>query len=136
MRAALAWVVAVVAAAGCGEDPVLFGPPTGAVCPPASTLTWENFGKPFMETYCTGCHHSELVGPARMGAPSFHDVDTVFGVRSIRNHIDETTAAGPDAINRGMPNEGPFPTDAERFQLGEWLACGAPSTEFPTAHRR
>ena len=40
--------------------------------------------------------------------------------------IDETTAAGPAAFNDGMPPYGPSPTRQERYQLGEWIACGMP----------
>lgn len=111
----------------CGGDEI-FGPPTETVCPDGGTpLTYNNFGKPFMEQYCTGCHSSELVGEQRMGAPSFHDFDSLFGIKAVSDHIDETTAAGPAAINRGMPPDGePQPSDAERYQLGEWIACGMP----------
>jgi hypothetical protein len=118
--------IAVLAlVAGCGHEP-LFGPPTESVCPDGSTLTYQSFGKPFMEEYCTDCHHSELRGAERHGAPSFHDFDTVFGIRAVSNHIDETTAAGPAAINDGMPRQEPFPTLDERYLLGEWIACGMP----------
>lgn len=112
---------------GCcaGEDEI-FGPPTLATCPQGSTLTYQNFAKPFMEKYCTSCHHSDLVGEARHGAPSFHDFDTLFGIKAVSEHIDQTTAAGPAAINQGMPEEGVKPTEAERFQLGEWIACEMP----------
>lgn len=124
-RDALALVVAAALAA-CGDDP-LFGPPTASVCPPTSTLTYDNFGKGFMESYCTRCHATDLVGADRHGAPSFHDFDTVFGVRAVREHIDETTASGPAATNTSMPNDdGASPTLAERKLLGEWLACDAP----------
>jgi hypothetical protein len=125
------WLVAVVLLAGCDDDYVLFGPPTETVCPTDSTLTYENFGREFMEDYCTKCHDSALVGSDRMGAPSFHDFDTVFGIRAVSNHIDETAAAGPASINEGMPREAPFPTLDERYLLGEWVACGMPSTENP-----
>ncbi len=113
---------------GCGsEDNPVFGPPTASVCPTGGTaLTYENFAKPFMETYCTRCHDSDLVGAQRQGAPSFHDFDTLCGIAAVSDHIDETTAAGPGAINDGMPNEGITPTEAERYQLGEWIACGMP----------
>ena len=109
---------------GCGGEEEIFGPPTQSTCPDGSTLTYNNFGKPFMEKYCTRCHSSELVGAARHGAPSFHDFDTLFGIKAVSDHIDETTAAGPAAVNDGMPNDGAQPTRAERFQLGEWIACG------------
>lgn len=112
----------------CGSDgpTSVFGPPTESTCPPSSTLTYETFGKKFMEDYCTRCHSSTLVGAARQGAPSFHDFDFVEGIRPLADHIDETTASGPAATNLGMPEDGNKPTLAERQQLGEWLACGAP----------
>lgn len=109
----------------CTSKPTL-GPLTGAVCPPSSTLTYDNFGKPFMDHYCVDCHDSHKYGDARQGAPSLHDVDTPIGIRGISNHIDQSSAAGPNAFNDAMPEDDPKPTDLERYQLGEWLACGAP----------
>jgi hypothetical protein len=115
----------------CHADDGVFGPPTESVCPQGSTLTYENFGKPFMENYCTRCHSSELRGAARMGAPSFHDFDTLFGIQVVADHVDETSAAGPAATNRGMPPGRPSPTLEERKKLGEWIACGMPSSAAP-----
>ncbi len=117
----------LLALAGCGPDSV-FGPPTESVCPTDSTLTYENFGKGFMTQYCTRCHSSELMGADRQGAPSFHDFDTLYGIRAVSDHIDETTASGPAATNTGMPPDNPAPTLDERKQLGEWIACGMPGT--------
>lgn len=97
--------------------------PTGSICPPASTLTYENFGKPFMEKYCTRCHSSELLGSQRKGAPLYHDFDSLLGVVVVADHVDEYTAAGPDSVNKIMPPDGVKPILAERMQLGEWLAC-------------
>jgi uncharacterized membrane protein len=116
-------VLGIVAA--CGVDPI-FGPPTESVCPQGSTLTYDNFGKPFMEGYCTRCHSSELTGADRHGAPSFHDFDTLFGIKAVSEHIDETSAYGPAAENDSMPPDGDKPTAEERRQLGEWIACGMP----------
>jgi hypothetical protein len=116
--------------AACSSPPppiAVLGLPTETQCPPSgTTLTYENFAAPFMGSYCTRCHHSELVGAARQGAPTFHDFDTYFGIRGVANHVDETTAAGPAVINRGMPQDGAQPTDEERFMLGEWIACDLP----------
>ena len=120
------WAPALaLALAACAAEPVGRAP-TGATCPPGSTLTWDSFGQAFMTRYCTRCHAASLRGVDRHGAPSFHDFDTVQGVRVMRDHVDETAAAGPAAVNTAMPPDGDAPTEAERVQLGAWLACGAP----------
>jgi hypothetical protein len=119
-------VLAITSLAACGGHDSVFGPPTESVCPPGSTLTYDNFGRQFMESYCTRCHDSNKMGAARMGAPSFHDFDTLFGIKAVSDHVDETTAAGPAAVNDGMPPSAPYPTEAERYQLGEWIACDMP----------
>ncbi len=118
-------LLASAAAPGC-SDPPLFGPPTESVCPTTSTLTYDNFGKPFVETYCTDCHSSQLTGAARMGAPSFHDFDTLFGIKAVSDHIDETAASGPASTNSSMPPRSPRPSIEDRRLLGEWIACGMP----------
>jgi hypothetical protein len=115
----------------CGDDPppcadtptAEEGEPTGATCD-GSPLTYENFGREFMETYCTRCHSSSLSGEeARSCAPDDHNFGTLDEVMINRDHIDEISAAGPDSINEGMPPSGPRPTAAERLNLGVWLAC-------------
>src|ERR1051325_6769597 len=73
------------------------GKPTGATCDPA--LRWDNFGADFMTRYCTSWPSARVSGGERHGAPEDHDFDTVAGVRLAIDHIDESAAAGPDAIN-------------------------------------
>jgi uncharacterized membrane protein len=122
-------IIFFIVLAGCGSEAVpVFGPPTETMCPPAGTsLTYANFGKAFMDEYCITCHDQNLVGTERMGAPSFHDFDTYFGIVPVADHVDETSAGGPAAMNRGMPPAGfKAPTDTERLMLGEWIACGLP----------
>jgi hypothetical protein len=103
------------------------GGPTGAVCPPNSTLTYDTFAQSFMNSYCVSCHSSTLSGSARNGAPSDHNFDTLAGLRATEpEHIDEEAAAGPNRVNTDMPPGEPRPSDAERRELGEWLACGMP----------
>ena len=102
------------------------GPPTGATCPEGSTLTYENFGKPFMESYCLRCHSESVIGADRQGAPSDHNFDDIISIRGLAMHIDQKAGSGPDATNELMPENDPKPTMDERVQLSEWLACGAP----------
>jgi hypothetical protein len=125
MSAALGAVCALVLAA-CSDTKPTLGPPTQSVCADGSTLTYESFAKPFMEAYCTRCHARTVVGADREGAPSFHDFDSLSGIKVVFDHIDQTTASGPAATNEGMPPDGPTPSLAERKQLGEWIACGMP----------
>lgn len=110
----------------CSHDESVLGPPTQATCPPASTLTYASFGQQLMTNYCTRCHSSSLTGEARMGAPDFHDFDTLIGVQQVAEHIDEVAGSGPAATNEAMPPNGAKPTLEERQKLAEWIACGAP----------
>ena len=116
--------------------------PTGATCPDVNNVqyTWQNFGYDFFCHYCTNCHDSSLKLDQRNGAPLFHDLDTLIGVMQVWLHTDEQAAWGPNAHNNFMPGGGtnyrcpstlggPLdencmePTDTEREQLGEFLAC-------------
>jgi hypothetical protein len=107
---------------GGHEQPV--GLPSGASCPSdAGLLTYEEFGRSFMEAYCTRCHSSTLTGDARMGATLDHDFDTLDGILLVADHIDQLAAAGPDRVNMMMPPNGTTPTLEEREKLGQWLAC-------------
>lgn len=117
-----------VALGGCGsDDPTAEPKPTGSTCPTGSTLTYETFGRHFMETYCTRCHSSAVKGDQRQGAPDDHNFDTLENIHATEfEHIDQQAAAGPNAVNTVMPPSDPRPSEAERKQLGEWLACDAP----------
>jgi uncharacterized membrane protein len=113
---------------GCCSAESVLGPPTETECPPTSTLTYENFGRQFMEDYCTDCHSTTKVGDARNGATKDHDFDMLAGIRGQAMHIDQTAGIGPAAENRNMPpSDEDQPTDDERRQLAEWISCNAPS---------
>lgn len=99
------------------------GVPTQSTCPATSTLTYDSFGKAFMEAYCTSCHSAAKTGSLRQGAPEGHDFDTLAGILAVAEHIDEHAASGPAATNTEMPPVAPKPSLEERRQLGEWLAC-------------
>ena len=113
---------------GCGGDDhgTIEGVATESTCPSTQTLTYANFGQSFFGTYCQTCHASTVTGAARNGAPADHVFDQVEDIRLLGDHIDELAAAGPAAVNTEMPPMDPKPTEAQRRQLGEWLACGAP----------
>lgn len=102
------------------------GKETGATCPTTQTLTYENFGKAFMMTYCLRCHSESVTGAARMNAPADHNFDTVADIKTLAEHIDEHAGSGPKATNTEMPPSGTKPSIDDRKKLSEWLACGAP----------
>lgn len=107
---------------GCSSSSSETGQASGATCPSGSTLTYDTFGKKFMESYCTRCHKA---GSTDTEAAAKGDYSTLAGVQAHRDAIDSEAAAGATRTNTGMPESSPTPSDAERKQLGEWLACGA-----------
>ncbi len=92
-------------------------------CPAGSTLSYANFGAQFFTTYCERCHASTNLGLARNGAPTGVSFDTLMQIQTLRSVI--WNMAGDK--NTMMPAMGQKPSVAERTQLGEWLACGAPA---------
>ena len=91
------------------------------VCPPeGTTLSYENFGKPFLDANCQRCHGEPSEG--RNGAPSGYDFGSVEDVRTYKSRIFSRAAAD----NTTMPPGPDDPPIEERERLAEWLACGAP----------
>lgn len=87
-------------------------------CPSGGTdLTYDNFGKDFMDNYCTSCHASGS------GIAQAQDIP-LDSQSAIQADIDDVyEQAGGE--NTAMPPSGKSPTAAERDQLAEWLSCGA-----------
>lgn len=110
--AAAALLAGSGAMAGCsGADRIgNYSCPSGG-----TTLTYDNFGKPFFERYCIRCHG----GPNAYSSRSFTTVDSI---RAQRDRIFANAAAG----NTSMPPGPDDPSEEERDRLAEWLACGAP----------
>lgn len=103
------------------------GGPTGATCPVDSPYTYANFAHDFFSNYCVRCHGSTVVGAARNGAPDDRNFDTYTGVLSTDAALmDSVAAAGPNGVNTFMPRSDPRPTNKERYEFGEWLACHRP----------
>lgn len=91
-------------------------------CPQDSALSYENFGAPFFLDYCEGCHGSARMTGERQNAPLDAQFDDLAEIRKQAAKIWLKAADG----NRAMPPVG-GPPQMLRAQLGEWLACGAPS---------
>jgi hypothetical protein len=121
---------------GCANTAV--PTPTQAKCPTPDpqTLTYDDFGMQFMASYCITCHDSGLSHSQRNGAPLYHDYDTLMGILSLPDHIDEYAGSGPASHNTEMPpgrcpsvmggplnRDCPEPSEAEREMLSIWLAC-------------
>lgn len=101
------------------------GADTGSTCPPggAAAPTYATFGQAFFANYCTECHSAS--SPNRHGAPSDQNYDSEADIVAHATDIELQAAAGPLAINTSMPEggRGGKPSDDERKQLGEYLAC-------------
>jgi len=113
----LAGMIAALCVPGCGAGTTIDEYP----CPEGGTeLTYDGFGKPFLDGYCQRCHGAPL--GSRKGAPTEYDFATVEGARRFRDRIFARAAVDNDSMPPG-PDDPSLP---ERIDLGEWLACGAP----------
>ena len=93
-------------------------------CPPHSELSYESFGAPFFSNWCQGCHGSARGAGERQGAPPQVSFDDAAAVRAQASAIWRRAADD----NATMPPVGGPPPEL-RVQLGEWLACGAPTRD-------
>jgi uncharacterized membrane protein len=90
-------------------------------CPKEGTkLTYTSFGESYLAENCQICH-GQASGD-RKGAPAGFDFGTLDQVRQHKDRIFARAAAD----NVTMPPGPDDPPKEERFQLAEWLACGAP----------
>jgi len=90
-------------------------------CPPEGTkLTYDNFGKGFLDANCQRCHG--VPSDDRKGAPSGYDFSSAADARRFRERIFTRAAAD----NTTMPPGPDDPAEPEREKLAEWLSCGAP----------
>ena len=110
MTSRLLGAAAVLAAACASEAMTIDEYP----CPPQGTeLTYENFGRQFLDVWCLHCHQE---GPNGI---YFRDRDEVAARR-------ERIFVNAAARNTFMPPGPDDPSAEERDLLAEWLACGAP----------
>ncbi len=94
-----------------------------------SVLTWENFGEPFMLSWCTGCHHSALPSEQRACAPCNVNFDHHAGVHPLAAYIELRVIdwAAQEGV-KPMPPAAIVPDD-QLALLREYLECGAPGPE-------
>lgn len=113
----LAMVALVAPVSGCKTETSI----NDYACPKEGTkLTYASFGREFIAQNCQTCHGQS--GDDRKGAPSNFDFGTVDGIREHKDRIFARSAAD----NVSMPPGPDDPPADQRYQLAEWLACGAP----------
>lgn len=83
-------------------------------------LSYANFGKPFLERHCTGCHSTHLDADRRFDAPLGVDLDSLEAAETYRDRIQARVL---DPESPQMPPGG-GPTELELERLQEWLDCG------------
>ena len=112
-------------AADPAEEPSNTEPSQARVLDPCETThaTYETVGEPFMRTWCTPCHHSELSGDDRPLGSEGVNLDTYTLVVS---HLERIEARALGESPTMPPAGGPSPEDLER--LAFWLECGAVET--------
>jgi uncharacterized membrane protein len=81
-------------------------------------LTYDNFGRAFMQKYCVACHDSAKAAADRNGAPDKVNFDTAAGVKKAKSDIVKWVIRESQ-----MPPEPPRPTDDEKTKLKAWLTC-------------
>jgi len=110
--AALAALAALAVGPACGAD-------TDPTCA-QSYLRYDNFGSPFIVSWCRACHSAGAPPDMRQQAPADINFDSLSEIRHWSLQIRLTAGDGSS-----MPPAG-GPSSAERQMLVEWLGCGAP----------
>jgi uncharacterized membrane protein len=88
-------------------------------CPPdGTTLTYDDFGKPFLDEWCNTCHGA--AASDRNGAPPNITFDTQDQAVEWKARIFALAADD----NTSMPLGSNIPSSDDRHKLGDWLACG------------
>lgn len=103
-------LIAALWLVGCAEE---------EVCVHDPPLTYDTFGKGFMDQYCAGCHSSLYPDghPNRTDAPGIVNFDSYGGVVSYAERVYITAYETGTMPPAGGPNE------EELDRLQEWLRC-------------
>ena len=90
-----------------------------STCP--DYITYQTVGKPFVVTWCTPCHNSNLEEGERAGAYTYANFDDYEQTSS---HADRILARIQDTAYP-MPPAGGIPEDVLE-RMVTWLECGLP----------
>jgi hypothetical protein len=101
------------------ENPVL---QISKVCPNGTGLTYQNFGRGLLRTYCSNCHSSDVVEAERFETPLEINFDDHDDVAEWSDQIRRSAAQGG---SNNMPPNRVIPA-ADRKLLREWISCGTP----------
>ena len=109
---------------GCMADEADFENPVETQDTPCGSdtpiVTYETFGRGFVDTYCQGCHASTT--PNRQGAPEVFSFDAESDVVGHATAILNSTVP-LEGEARMPPNGGPSEDDRARLEI--WLTCFA-----------
>lgn len=112
--------VAALATIGCGDDD---SGEADAVTDASACadLSYDSFGKKFMDDYCASCHAASVKGAARMAAPPEDVFDTLAQIKADKAELKDQVT-----VLKAMPfpTADAQPSDDERAKFAQWLACG------------
>ena len=106
----------VISGADAGALDAAVGLDAGSSADPCAALTYESFGKPFLQKYCIGCHQGAA-------ASDGIDLSSLRGVQTNEREIDAHAVRTPRSKPMPPP-AAPQPSADERKKLGDWLRCG------------
>lgn len=93
-----------------------------------ATTSWDQVGRPFVDTWCTPCHSGTLPLAERQGAPVDVNYDELASVIAAADRIRARISG--DAPS--MPPGGGVPRGS-RDAFVDWLDCGAPGSSTPVS---
>jgi mono/diheme cytochrome c family protein len=113
---------------GCGASNPVPDLPDAAPHPDASSDTWTSWAQAFTTEYCVSCHN-----PTGAGNPTGDKDFTMYSVvvtwaATIRCGVAATqqSGCGSSPAPRQFPAGAPYPTDAERGRMVQWIDDGTP----------
>jgi hypothetical protein len=130
MRRSLLAILLASCFTACGGPGGNSNPPVDAAGPSPDTasgaLTWSGYAQSFFATYCTSCHNA-----ADTTGRDWTRYDLVVS-NKLPISCGTSPTALPECQNSGIQPRmfpiggGPFPSDAERTRVVDWIHAGTP----------